>query len=215
MFTKTLLPNTLRAIKQAAQIADFQTVYLAGGTALALQIGHRISVDLDFFTTKNFDERILTAQLENIKNFSLERAAPLTLLGKIGQTRVSLFAYKYPLIEKPGTFKGLSLAGKKDIAAMKINALENRGTKRDFIDLFFLAREFSLEEMIKFYNQKYKCLEDHLYGILKSFSYFEDAERNEMPRMLAPVDWKEIKEFFVKESQRLAKSNLIKPTDRA
>lgn len=208
MFKQTLLPDTLRAIKKIAPLPVFQKAYLAGGTALALQIGHRISVDLDFFTPEKFDERVLASRLRNIDGFSLEQTAPLTILGKIGETKMSLFNYPYKLVEETISFEGINLASKKDIAAMKIHALESRGVKRDFVDLFFLAKELSLEEMIEFYDQKYNCLEDHLYSILKSLSYFEDSERNELPSMLVSVSWDEIKKFFIKENRRLIKSGI-------
>ena len=209
MFTETLLPDTVRAINKIGKVPAFQEVYLAGGTALALQLGHRISVDLDFFTLEPFDERVVSQELSSVQEFVLERLAPNTILGKIGETRMSLFLYKYGLLEDPQKFEGLKLAGKKDIAAMKINALESRGTKRDFVDLFFLAKEFSLEEMLNFYNQKYECLDDHLYGIVKSLSYFEDAERNEMPRMIIDVSWDEVKNYFEAVALEITKSKII------
>lgn len=209
MFTKTLLPDTVRAINKIGEVPIFQKAYLAGGTALALQVGHRISVDLDFFIREKFNETAVVEQLQNLESFSLEQYSPLTILGKIGETRMSLFFYKYGLLEDPQKFERIKLAGKKDIAAMKINALESRGTKRDFVDLFFLAKEFSLEEMFNFYNQKYGCLDDHIYNIVKSLTYFEDAERNEMPRMIVNVSWDEVKNYFEAAALEITKSKII------
>lgn len=209
MFTQTLLPDTVRAINKIGKVPTFQKAYLAGGTALALQLGHRISVDLDFFTSEHFDERPVSQELGTIREFSLEQLAPATILGKIGETRLSLFFYKYNLLEGPQKFEGVKLAGKKDIATMKINALESRGTKRDFIDLYFLSREFTIEKMIGFYDQKYKCLEEHLYSIVKSLNYFADAEEDPMPKMLSAVSWKEVKGFFENAALEITKSRLI------
>lgn len=209
MFTKALLPDTVRAIKLVSKLPSIQKAYLAGGTALALQIGHRISVDLDFFTQEEFDENRLSLELSSIHDFSEEGKSWRTVWGKIGETKFSFFYYKYPLLEQTIDFEGVQILGKKDIAAMKINALEDRGTKRDFIDVFFLAKEFSLEEMLDFYDQKYSSLNDHLYAILRSLDYFADAETDEKPlKMLIGVSWNDVKKFFKQESIRLAKEKL-------
>ena len=165
MFTKALLPDTVRAIKLVSKIPTVQKAYLAGGSALALQIGHRISVDLDFFTQEEFDQNNLSLELSNMPEFSEEGKSWRTVWGKVGETKFSIFYYKYPLLQQTLSFEGIQISSKADIAAMKIHALEDRGTKRDFIDAFFLAKEFSLEQMLEFYDQKYACLKDHLYSI--------------------------------------------------
>lgn len=210
MFTKTLLPNTLRAIKLTSKISIIQKSYLAGGTALALHLGHRISVDLDFFTQEEFDEKVLSQNLKKLPEFKEEGLAWRTVWGKIGNTKFSLFYYEYPLIKKTINFEGVQILDKEDIASMKIHALEDRGTKRDFVDLYFLAKEFSFEQMLKFYDQKYGVLKDHIYIILRSMDYFEEAERDDMPKMLIPVSWEEVKKFFQSQVMKLAKSKLLK-----
>jgi len=212
MFTKTLLPDTFRAIQLTGQIPVFQTAYLAGGTSLALQIGHRISVDLDFFTQEKFDENQLENTLKQIPGFEIRTKNWCTILGKIGDTSISLFYYAYPLLEKTITFEQLQLAQKSDLSAMKIGAVEDRGTRRDFIDLFYLAKEYSLDQMLEFFDKKYRLLDDHLYPIIRALGYFEDAEmETEMPRMLVDVSWPKVKDFFQKESLRLAKEKLNIP----
>ena len=209
MFTKALLPDTFRALQLVSKISAFQQAYLAGGTALALLIGHRISVDLDFFTEKEFDENRTANSLSNIKEFKELRKDWRTILGKINKTSVSLFYYKYPLIEKPHTFEEIQIIGKRDLAAMKLHAIEERGTRRDFIDLFFIANDYSLDEIIELYDQKYGVLDDHLYSIVRALNYFEDAERElSMPKMLVDVSWEDVKRFFKRESLRLAKEKL-------
>jgi len=209
MFKKALLPDTFRALQLVSKISAFQKAYLAGGTALALLIGHRISVDLDFFTEKEFDENRTANSLSNIKEFKELRKDWRTILGKINKTSVSLFYYKYPLIEKPHTFEEIQIIGKRDLAAMKLHAIEERGTRRDFIDLFFIANDYSLDEIIELYDQKYGVLDDHLYSIVRALNYFEDAERElSMPKMLVDVSWEDVKRFFKRESLRLAKEKL-------
>lgn len=208
MFTKALLPNTLRAIKLASKIESVRKSYLAGGTALALLLGHRLSEDLDFFTKEEFDEKMLVQNLKMLPGFKEDGTAWRTVWGKIGDTKFSLFYYEYPLIKKTITFEGIQILQKEDIAAMKIHALEDRGTKRDFVDLYFLAKEFSLEQMLKFYDQKYGVLKEHLYIILRSMDYFVEAEIDALPKMLIPVSWEEVKRFFRDQSLRLAKVKL-------
>jgi len=207
MFTKTLLPDTLRAIKLVSGIPIIKKAYLAGGTALALQLGHRTSVDLDFFTQVELGEKILSADLHELSEFKEEGVAWRTVWGKIGETKFSLFYYKYPLLAKTHPFRGINLLGLKDIAAMKVAALGDRGTKRDFIDLYFLSKIYSLDEILLLYNQKYGDLECKIYHLIRSFDYFEDAEVDNLPQMLIPVSWQEVKEFFHRESMRLAKVN--------
>ncbi len=208
MFTKALLPDTIRAIKLVSDISVVKKSYLAGGTALALHLGHRISVDLDFFTQEIFDENVLSSELETLPQFKGDGVAWRTVWGKVGKTKFSLFYYKYPLLKKTITFEGIQILQKEDIAAMKIHALEDRGTKRDFFDLYFLAKDFSLGEMLTFYDQKYGLLEEHLYAIVRSMNYFASAEVDEDPDMLISVSWQEVKSFFQKQAMELAKNKL-------
>lgn len=207
MFTKTLLPDTFRAIKLVSNIPIVKNAYLAGGTALALRLGHRISVDLDFFTQLEFDEQVLASDMQQIKEFKADGTAWRTVWGMVSKTKFSLFYYKYPLIEKTETFEGINLLNLKDIAAMKICAVGDRGTKRDFIDLFFLSKHFTLDQILEFYNQKFSDLEDKKYHLIKSLNYFEDAEIDAMPNMLVDISWDKVKIFFHIESMRLAKLN--------
>lgn len=209
MFTKTLLPDTFRAIKLASSFPEIQSAYLAGGTSLALQVGHRISVDLDFFTREAFDQTILSDDLATHVGFIKTGTAKWTIWGNIGQTKFSLFYYEYPLLEPTVEFEGIRLAGLSDIAAMKIHAIEDRGTKRDFIDVYFLAKTFSLSEMVDFYRKKYGISDDHMYLTLRALDYFEDAEKETvMPKMLAPVEWESVKKYFQEETKKLAKEFL-------
>lgn len=210
MFTQAVHPDTLRGIKALGESKILKEAYLAGGTALALQIGHRISYDLDFFTEAPFDEPAMNNRLLHVVGYKSEKWEPMTVKGYIYKTRFSLFHHPYNIIEKKYNFEGIYLAGKKDIAAMKIHALEDRGAKRDFIDTYFLASDYTLEDMLSFYDLKYESLKSHLIYILKGLSYFDDADMDEQdPMMLKKVDWKEVKKYFMSESKRLSKK-LIK-----
>ena len=207
MFDAAILPDTFRAIQLVSKIPIFaKEAYLAGGTALALQLGHRISVDLDFFTLKEFDEDALSVQLSQFEEFKPKNKAWRTIQGKIGETEISIFFYKNTLIEETLEYEGIRLVSKKDIAAMKIDALQGRGTKRDFVDIYFLSKLYKLEEMFNFYDLKYGILEDRWYSILRSLDYFEEADREDMPKMLVNAKWDEIRKFLHNESMRLARS---------
>lgn len=122
--------------------------YLAGGTALALQLGHRTSLDFDFYTKTHFDSVLLYKEIENVfgDNVVLSLREKDTVFCKIFGIDHSFFWYKYPLVQKPVVFGGVSLASPQDIAAMKLIAVYQRPAKRDYIDIYFLLETFSLSE---------------------------------------------------------------------
>ena len=183
-----------------------KNTYLAGGSALAVHFGHRISVDFDFFTASHFRGREIVEKLEKLGRFIFQEADEKdTLLGDFKGVKFSLFRYDYPLIFKPTDFLSITLADPKDIAAMKLAAIMDRGTKKDFIDIYFLIKKgISIENSFKYYNQKYRLLANNLYSLIKSLSYFDDAEDLEMPEMIKKINWDEVKKFLQKEVVRLA-----------
>jgi len=189
-----------------------KSAYLAGGTALALHLGHRYSYDFDFFTPQKFDEEILVQQIaEALPNFSLERKNWGTILGYLGDVRFSLFFYNYPLLFKTHQFLGIDIADIRDIAPMKIAAIADRGTKRDFIDLYFIfakTKNLTLREALDLYDKKFKTLRQNKIHVLKSLVYFEDAEKDKLPQMIKPVKWFLVKRFFISEQHKIAKEIL-------
>lgn len=212
MFEKVLSKNAKDSLAILGESGLFNDAYLAGGTALALQIGHRHSYDFDFFSQKEFDEKILIQRLANIlPNFQLEKIAWGTILGYIKDTRFSLFFYKYPLLHKSHKFLKINIADIKDIAPIKIAAIADRGTKRDFIDLYFIAavkKTLTIEEIFELYDEKFKVLKQNKIHILKSLVYFDDAEKDKMPRMYHDISWLKVKKFFISEQYKLAKKFL-------
>lgn len=197
MFEQVLSKDAKKSLAILGQNELLKNAYLAGGTALALQIGHRISIDFDFFTTEEFTENILAQRLKKlIRDFKLERMEWGTILGNIKKTRFSLFYYNYPLLFKTHRLLGVKIADIKDIAPMKIAAIADRGTKRDFIDLYFITERenvLTLREALELYDEKFKLLKQNRIHILKSLVYFEDAEKSKMPRMIKDVSWQEVK----------------------
>jgi predicted nucleotidyltransferase component of viral defense system len=206
MFEQVLPGNTKAILALLEKSEIIQKAYLAGGTALALQLGHRISYDLDFFTQEEFDEEMLLPEIKKISGFQLEKIAWRTILGKFKGVKFSIFFYKYPLLYPAKKFGMIRVTDIRDIAAMKIGAIASRGTKRDFVDLYFICKNtVSLPDIIQLYDKKYENLATTEIHIMKSLVYFNDAEPDEMPKMLKKIDWEDVKKYFEDEVRRLVK----------
>lgn len=209
MFAETLSGSAQDSLALLGESGLLKGTYLAGGSALALHLGHRYSLDFDFFTRKSFNAKNLASQLAKIGKFKMTTLRQDTLLGNFNTTKFSLFYLEYPLIKKTKLFSKVSLADSADIAAMKVAAIVDRGTKRDFIDLYYLVKEkYSFEKIFDFYDQKYQKLSENIYSILKALRYFQDAEESQMPQMIKKVSWRKVKKFFEKEVIRLARKSL-------
>ena len=189
---QTVDPDTLELLNRLMQQPLLSQMRLVGGTSLALQYGHRRSVDLDFFgtTTEDIDE--LTAMMQTcakqvVRGNCTKRIKVYFLDG----VKVDVVNYDYQWIDNPVIEKNLKLASAKDIAAMKVNAVMGRGTKKDFVDVYFLLQHYSFDELMQFYLQKYT--DGSEYRALLSMSYFADADTQPMPFMFQPVRWNDIK----------------------
>ncbi len=193
MFHLNILPEKqvelYELLKSVNWLKDF---YLAGGTGLALHIGHRQSIDFDFFTSSDIDNNILDSKLSKIGVFIRTYEDRNTLYGELNDVKVSFIKYDYPLLEELASDAYFHIAGLKDIASMKLSAILSRGSKKDFIDLFFLLKSYSLKEILGFYGEKFKQ-SDYEYSLLRSLLYFKDAEKDPMPRMIQSVKWDQVK----------------------
>ncbi len=207
MFEQTLTKRAKDSLALLGRSRILKDAYLAGGTAAALQLGHRISVDFDFFTTKGFVPKIFSKHLSKLGTFDEEQASKGTVTGKFHGIRFSFFVYEYALLFPPLKYRSLNLADVRDIAAMKIDAIATRGLRRDFIDLYFICKlGYKLTEILGFYDKKYGNLSSNLVHIQKSLVFFDDAEPDEMPKMLRPVNWDEVKKYFESEIRKLTKA---------
>ena len=179
--------------------------YLAGGTALALQIGHRDSLDFDFYTEKKFDSQKLREEFD--KRFEKVQEiyiAEGTLGLEVDGIGVSFFKYPYPLIRPLEKMDSICLASKEDIAAMKIIAISQRGKRRDFVDIYFLITEFGLEKIIEFVKEKYPMF--NIYVGLQGLVYFKDADEDPEKgrfRLLKEVEWEGVKDYILKETNKI------------
>lgn len=209
MFASVLSDDAQNALAILGRSGAVNDGYLAGGSALALHFGHRKSEDLDFFSHKPFNPKTLSHELQSIGNFVESTAEGISVIGVFGGVKFSYFQYPYALITETTLFKGVAIAHEKDIAAMKIAAVMDRGTKRDFVDLYVLSgKGISLDRALELYDKKFGTLENNLYSIIRSLQYFDDAENGGMPQMLTSLSWDTVKEFFIAESMRLAKKYL-------
>jgi len=177
-------------------ISDF---YLAGGTSLALQIGHRQTIDFDFFSQKTFDHKSVIKNLKKIGTLEIFHKSEHTINASLNNIKLSFFKYEYPVLSTFIKTYKMKIAHKLDVALMKLSAISSRGSKKDFIDLHFLLKDFSLEKLFEQYKKKYGIGEANGYHLLKSIAYFEDAEHEPMPIMLIPVSWKNIKQSIINE----------------
>jgi len=210
MFTKTLSGNTKKALALLGKSHILDEAYLAGGTACALQLGHRISIDLDFFITKEFDTKRFINLLKKIGKFDVDQESWGTVLGIFEEVKFSIFVYKYPVLFAYKSIFNIKVLDLRDIAAMKIDSIATRGSKRDFIDLYFICQKgITLEKALRFYERKYKTLASNIIHIQKALVYFVDAEIEEMPKMIKKAEWLVVKEFFEKEVKEIA-NKLIK-----
>lgn len=191
---------TLRALHDAQLLDRF---YLAGGTGLALQLGHRLSLDLDFFVEEHFDEDALLQRLQALDSFALVSKAPYTIHATIHQTKVSFLGYVYPVLFPTKPFLGVAIADPRDIACMKVSAIASRGTKRDFVDLYVSAQHDGLKEILHLFDRKFAQTNYSRIHVLKSLTFFADAEKDPMPHMLRALNWGTVKQFFLKEVPRL------------
>lgn len=191
LFTETLHPETLALLRRLQSLEELSQLRLVGGTALALQLGHRKSIDLDLFGNVDipFEElNLIISEFADVQQVSCSKRMCFLIVNGV---KVDIVNYPYQWIDEPIIENGLVLAGVQDIAAMKLSAITNRGTKKDFIDYFFLLKKFSLLELIDFYKQKYP--NPSIFSSLKSLVYFADAEQDPMPVMLKYAEWDDVK----------------------
>ena len=168
--------------------------YLAGGSALALQLGHRRSVDLDWFTKQTVHPEELAADVRSLgQPVEVNQNAEGTFLGKVGSVQYSVFRYRYDLVDGPVEFGGCALASLRDIGAMKMTAIVQRSTKRDYVDLhaILVGAQVPLRDVVATMERKYPGLAPAT--ALRALTYFKDVERQAMPDMIAKTSWDDVK----------------------
>ena len=196
MFEQVLSQEAIKAIEDLTP--SVENFYLAGGTGLALQLGHRKSNDLDFFTDKMFNVDAILSLIQPDKIFFTDLG---TAHFEARGIRVSLLYYEVPLIYPTLSWRGVRVAELRDIAAEKIKAISQRGSKRDFIDLYGVIKmSCSISDVCNIFKRRFEHSEINYYHVVKSLVFFEDAEKEPSPLMLKSGEdwhWDTIKSFFV------------------
>ena len=195
LYLETVESSTLELLKKLQRLPVLEQTRLVGGTALALQLGHRKSIDLDFFGTVDCEAEYLRESIAGIASLTILKESPHIRIYIVDGIKVDIVNYKYPWLDDVVLEQGLRLASVSDIAAMKITAIIGRGTKKDFIDIAFLLHHFSLEEILHFYAAKYN--DSSVFMAMKSLAYFDDAEADTMPDMFVNQSWQQVKAYIL------------------
>lgn len=187
----TVEQHTLEVLKKLMESPMLSQTRLVGGTSLALQLGHRKSIDLDFFGRIEDSSEDIKLLLRSVGQLAVIKESANIKIYMVDGIKVDFVNYCYDWIDNPINEDGICLASMKDVAAMKVNAVEGRGTKKDFIDIYFLLQHFSLQQILDFYAQKYP--ENSTFRALMSLTYFDDADPQIAPEMCVPVRWEDMK----------------------
>ncbi|GIL22326.1 MAG: hypothetical protein BroJett042_08390 [Bacteroidota bacterium] len=169
-------PETFKLIQQLQALPELKGYNLVGGTALALQLNHRNSIDIDLFTQAEFDTDALL-NLLNSQKFKVEVLYNFknTIICLVNKVKVDFITHNYPFVKPPITEEGITYLSKEDIAAMKLNAISNSGKRlKDFIDIYFLLEHFSMAEMLTFYTTKYPGFNPLI--ALRAVNFFDEID---------------------------------------
>lgn len=199
--TQTVVPDLLELLREIMNEKLFSNFNLVGGTSLALQMGHRNSIDIDMFGNSEIDTELFIEKLKNYGKVIITKSTKNILITKINEIKVDFVSYKYPLLDNCLVVDNIRMLSTKDIAAMKLSAIAGRGSKKDFIDLYFLLEKFSLAEILSFYTQKYH--DGSAFMVQKSLTYFEDADLQLQPKMYKDFDWTLCKQKIIDEVLKL------------
>ena len=203
LFTATVAPNTLGLLIELMHKPYLNGFNLVGGTALSMQIGHRISIDLDMLTTEAFDTNELKSKLEDDYSvFQVLQESQNTLITTINDIKVDFILFKYGFTYPIIIEKEIRLVNIKDIASVKLDAITGRGKKKDFFDLYFLLKKYTLPELFDLYQEKYQ--HTTIFHVIKSMVYFQDADKEPEPIIIdKKVVWTKVKRMLTEEVSKL------------
>ena len=204
MHPKVLSRNAWETVRRLVGNELLEGWVLAGGTGLALQFGHRYSEDLDLFRPETFDPQLMLDELAKLGKVAVQSRSSGTLHAVVNGVRLSFLEAQADFLY-PGTpYRGMIIADPSDIAVMKLVAIGGRGSRKDFVDLFFLLRNgVSLDSTFKMLRRRFRGIDYNEYHLRKALVYFTDAESEPMPNMIRNVSWERMKEAIVEEVRRL------------
>ena len=199
---QTVESNTLELLRSLMQKEYLNSFVLVGGTALALQLGNRKSIDLDLFSNTDFSSNELLISLLDDYQIVVTNQLPKTLISTINDVEVDFIKFHYPFIRPIVIIENIRMASLEDIAAMKLDAITGRGSKKDFYDLFFLLKQYSIDELFSFYTEKYP--HQTTFHVARSLTYFEDAEMQPNPVVFdKTITWEVVKQTIISSIQSL------------
>ncbi|MEQ9426553.1 MAG: nucleotidyl transferase AbiEii/AbiGii toxin family protein [Cyclobacteriaceae bacterium] len=202
---QAIQPDTLSLLKSLATKEYLVGFQLVGGTALALQRGHRISTDIDLFSSTDFSaDQLMNLLNQEFDNVQFSNVGTNLIQGSINGVKIDFACHKYQAIQQPLRFEKISITSLEDIAAMKLAAILSRAKKRDFIDLAELLKVFDLSEMLDFFKIKYE--QESIFHVVKSLTYFEeaDADHTELKILVDGLEWPVVKESIGKSVKSLS-----------
>ncbi|MBK8954806.1 MAG: nucleotidyl transferase AbiEii/AbiGii toxin family protein [Saprospiraceae bacterium] len=195
LHTEVLEPGTFSLLNQLMSLHELDAFALTGGTALALHYGHRKSIDLDLFSFGEYQADTILVSLQNKFGHRFVYREDLTHIGIfafIDAVKIDIVKYNHPLIRPIYITNSIRFYSLEDIAAMKIQAILGRGTKKDFWDLYELMGHYSLTELFNFHKQKFPG-QRLLISLPMALTYFEDAETTPEPLLMKNISWEQVK----------------------
>jgi len=206
-YSDGLVESQLEVLRKAGRWLSQRRFYLAGGTALAIYLRHRRSVDLDWFTMERLSDPIGFAQALRDEGilFITDQTAPGTLHGQVSGVRVSFLEYRYPLLSPLANWKEIDihLASLDDLACMKLSAVAQRGSKKDFFDIYALCMQHHpLAELLELYRSKFSVTD--IGPVIYGLAYFDNAESERDPVLLEKVSWEKVKQAIIKWVREIA-----------
>jgi len=205
MHPKVLSASGWKTVRRLVDAGLLGAWTLAGGTALALQFGHRYSEDLDFFSSDSFDPDGVLSRLSEIGQVAIQSRSSETLHTMLDGLRLSFLRAQVPLLFPGAAYRGLSVADPRDIAVMKVIAIGGRGSRKDFVDLYvYLRGGTTLGGVFELLRRRFVTLDYNEYHLLKSLVFFDDAETEPMPDMIRDIDWDDVKDRLRSETRSLS-----------
>jgi hypothetical protein len=191
-------PRTFELIQELQRKSELEGFNLVGGTALALQLGHRNSIDIDLFCNNEFTDYEILSFLNSNFNVNVIFNKPNTIICLIDNIKTDFIKHDYPIIDEIIEEDGIKMLGMKDIAAMKVHAIIQSGQRlKDFIDIYFLLEHFSMNEIMDFFTIKYEYMNPVM--ALKAITYFDEIDENiDPPKLLKPLSIKSIQKRITK-----------------
>ena len=198
---EAVAPNLIALLKELFSLNELDLFRLAGGTSLALQIGHRKSIDLDLFTDKTFERTELQQFLwQKFSSFSVIWESKHGFTSFINETKVDFFNWHVPFLFPSINDDGLRLVDKREIAAMKLEAITGRKERKDFTDIAFLLQKYSLKELLVFFKSRYPFIA-HTF-VLESLMAVDKADESIIPEMIISLEWRVVKESITKTVEK-------------